>query len=122
MSYLDVPRIHFAGKFFSNPSTVDNTASNYDPANTIDPAWNPGGIHYFQLLSCKITAAVFDASGALKVSNADDSIIGGSVALSTNVLAPPKLVDLDTEWQSSSQIWGMKLAISNGTDTLEGTL
>jgi hypothetical protein len=122
MSYVDVPRIHFAGKFFSNPSTVDNAASNYNPANTIDPAWNPGGTHYFQLLGCKITAAVFDAGGALKVSNADDSIIGGSVALSSNVLASPKLVDLDTEWQSSSQIWGLKLAISNGTDTIEGTL
>jgi hypothetical protein len=122
MSYLDVPRIHFAGKFFANPSTVDNIATNYDPANTIKPEWNPGGIHYFQLLGCKITAAVLDASGALKVSASDDSIIGGSVALSTNVLAPPKLVDLDTEWQSSSQIWGMKLAISNGTDTIEGTV
>ena len=29
MSYLDVPRIHFAGDFAADPSTVDNTLSNY---------------------------------------------------------------------------------------------
>jgi hypothetical protein len=122
MSYLDVPRIHFAGKFFSNPSTVDNTPTNYDPANKIKPEWNPLGFHHFRLEACKITAAVLDARGALKIAPADDSIIGGSVELSSSLPAPPKLVDLDTEWQSSSQIWGMKLAISNGTDAIEGSL
>jgi len=122
MSYLDVPRIHFAGKFYTDPSTVDNTPANFNPANTIKPEWNANGYHYFLFQNCKVTAAVLDASGALKTSSADDPIIGGSVALSSNVTAQPKLVDLDTEWQTSSQIWGLKLAISSGSDTIEGTL
>lgn len=31
MSYLDVPRIHFGGLFFTNPSTINNIGLNYNP-------------------------------------------------------------------------------------------
>lgn len=30
MSYLDTPRIHFFGKCFAYPSTINNTMRNYD--------------------------------------------------------------------------------------------
>lgn len=32
MSYLDVPRIHFGGLFFTNPSTINNYDGSYDPS------------------------------------------------------------------------------------------
>ena len=30
MSYLGVPRLHFAGRFRANPSTINNAPGNYD--------------------------------------------------------------------------------------------
>ncbi len=44
MSYLGVPRLHFAGTFLARPSTVNNDITNYDPAQSpLDPGWNPDG-------------------------------------------------------------------------------
>jgi hypothetical protein len=43
MSYLDAPRIHFFGKYFTNPSTISNTLSNYDLKPPLDLSWNPNG-------------------------------------------------------------------------------
>ena len=131
MSYLDLPRVHFSGTFFTNPSTLDNTPSNYDPANAnnLIPLWNQFGMHHFKFENCKITAAVIDASGALKTSPNDDPIIGGKVVevspvyTPSNLPAPPKLVDLDPEWQNSSQIYGMTLSIEIGSgQQIEGTM
>ena len=31
MSYLDFPRLHFSGLFFTNPNTINNTTDNYTP-------------------------------------------------------------------------------------------
>jgi hypothetical protein len=30
MSYLDPPRLHFRGRFFADPSTINNSITNYD--------------------------------------------------------------------------------------------
>jgi hypothetical protein len=124
MSYLDIPRIHFAGSFTADPGTINNDLANYTRAviPKAAQAWNPSGTNYFLLQSCTIAGAVLDASGTLKTAAADDPLIGGTVELSTNVDAQPKLVDLDPEWQVSSQIWGMKLVIKFGTEQVEGTL
>ena len=43
MSYLDAPRIHFFGTFFANPSTINNTLSNFDLKPPLDLQWNPDG-------------------------------------------------------------------------------
>jgi hypothetical protein len=53
MSYLNVPRFHFAGNFQADPSTVNNNDNNLDPKTTLsnnrsDPGWlywNPNGTH-----------------------------------------------------------------------------
>ena len=110
MSYLDVPRLHFFGTFIAKPSTVNNTASNFEPTVTNPfPSWNPNGNHFWQFLNCTVKSA-FDTDGA--VSN--DPIINASVA-STDNPVPAKLVDLDTEQQMVSQIFGLqvKVAISD---------
>ena len=42
MTYLGCPRLHFAGTFFADPSTVNNDPAHYDNA-TFDrtKAWDP---------------------------------------------------------------------------------
>ena len=41
MSYLDVPRIHFAGRLFTDPSTVNNDREHYNSSDkTPSPWWN----------------------------------------------------------------------------------
>lgn len=37
MSYLDFPRITFAGSFFANPGTINNAAINYYAYKNPDP-------------------------------------------------------------------------------------
>jgi len=111
MSYLDVPRLHFAGTFIAKPSTVNNTASNFEPTVTNPfPSWNPNGNHFWQFLNCTVKSA-FDENGAVS----GDPIINAKVE-STDSPAPAKLVDLDTEQQMVSQIFGLQLqvAISDG--------
>ena len=109
MSYLDVPRLHFSGIFIANPSTINNTPQNFDPTVTITPqnqAWNPNGNHAWKL-SCQVRTAV-DISGNVK---SLDPIIG-SVVRSIDQPVVAKLVDLDTEQQMVSQIWGMKVKVA----------
>ncbi|HEV7744515.1 MAG TPA: hypothetical protein VGO56_05940 [Pyrinomonadaceae bacterium] len=116
MSYLDIPRLHFAGTFIAKPSTVNNTGSNFEP-NVTDPypSWNPNGNHYWQFLNCTVKSA-FDSGGAVT----QDPVLSAAVT-STDNPSPAKLVDLDTEQQMVSQIWGLqvKLAIAN-SDYLVG--
>ena len=107
MSYLDVPRLHFAGNFIAKPSTVNNTPSNFEPTVTNPyPAWNPNGNHFWQFLNCRVKSA-FDDNG--QVSN--DPIVNSSVD-STDNPSPAKLVDLDPEQQIVSQIWGLQVKLA----------
>jgi hypothetical protein len=107
MSYLDVPRLHFAGTFIAKPSTVNNTASNFEPKVTDPfPAWNPNGNHFWQFLNCSVKSA-FDDSGMM----GQDPILKASVT-STDNPSPAKLVDLDTEQQMVSQIWGLQIKVA----------
>lgn len=41
MSYLDVPRLHFAGSFTANPSTINNTSTNYGYNPVSNPISSP---------------------------------------------------------------------------------
>jgi hypothetical protein len=107
MSYLDVPRLHFAGSFVAKPSTLNNTGSNFEP-NVTDPyvSWNPNGNHYWQFLKCTVQSAV-NSDGRVK----KDPVLGAAV-LSTDTPSPAKLVDLDTEQQLVSQIWGLQIKVA----------
>ena len=107
MSYLDVPRFHFCGLFIANPSTLNNTASNFAPTVTDPfPAWNPNGNHFWKFRNCRVKSA-FDADGAVRT----DPIVNSSVE-STDKPSPAKLVDLDTEQQMVSQIWGLQIKVA----------
>jgi hypothetical protein len=108
MSYLNVPRLHFSGTFKAAPSTVNNTPINYDPSHVTsknDLAWNPNGNHTFAI-NAQVTATCLSGGTA----STTDPIVGSAVA-STNTPQFAKLVDLDTEQQMVSQIFGMELSV-----------
>jgi hypothetical protein len=126
MSYLDLPRLHFAGTFFSDPSTVNNDPGNFDMdafdrAVGWDPerggSWNPDGRHAFRFEGVTVRSAVLDDTGP-----AADPVVG--LRFVTRGLVPAKLVDLDTDQQLVSEIFGLTLALVDaaGAILVEGTM
>ena len=128
MSYLNGLRLHFAGKFQTNVSTVNNDAFHFNNAefkaqyqqmqgpNMSPPnGWfNPQGDGTFRLLGCTITAAHLP-TGAVDPS---DPVLSHIVA-DSDTAVPGKLVDLDPEQQLTSQIFGLSVRIA---DTQGNTL
>ncbi len=123
MSYLDQPRINFAGSFQASPATINNTPNNYNPANyneaslkpeNIELYWEPKGDSIFDLLNCQVTTVEIPGG-------ANDSLLGSTVtALYTG--SPPKLVDLDPMQQNGSEIWGFTVMIGDfGGAYVQGT-
>jgi hypothetical protein len=120
MSYLSPLRVHFAGRFEANVSTVNNDPGHFDNAaflpayqemqtGTSANGWfNPQGDAAFRLLGCRVTSA-FLATGAAK---ADDQVLSCLIADSDSQVCA-KLVDLDPEQQLVSQIWGLQVRITN---------
>jgi hypothetical protein len=110
MSYLDRPRLCFAGKFIADPSTVNNTPQNYDPKVTATNAgWNPGGTGQWQFLDCTVQA-VYYSDGTACTASSDDPIIGAAF-MGANQNQIGKLVDLDPEQQMVSEIWGQNVQV-----------
>jgi hypothetical protein len=124
MSYLDTPRIHFAGEFQADVSTINNEVTLYDSATfkrddqelTTDGTkggWNPEGTGIFRLIGCRVTGARLgdkaittweqDPVVGMALENADERVFG-------------KLVDLDPQQQMVSQIWGMRLRLTDGEE------
>lgn len=128
MSYLNALRLHFAGRFQANVSTVNNDPAHFDNAafkssyqNLQGPkmsppnGWfNPQGDAAWRFLGCKVTAA-WMPTGAV---TSGDPVLGYIVA-DTDGRVPAKLVDLDTEQQLVSEIWGLQVRIA---DTAGNTL
>jgi len=107
MSYLDQPRINFTGRFFTNVSTINNDLTNYDPNSPVsDPGWNPNGVALFKFDSCTVTGV--QAPG-------DNSGLVGASLVSQTKPAPGKLVDLDPDQQSLSQVIGVALNLKTAS-------
>ena len=131
MSYLDGTRLHFSGAFQAAVSTVNNDPTHYDTKD-FDPSWweyssgqdpngwwNPPGDGAWRLIGCEITAAFV---GDDQPADPSDPIFTCSVADSDG--APPaKLVDLDTEQQMVSTIFGLEVRIAgaDGATRVGGT-
>src|SRR5262245_26727390 len=119
MSYLDTPRLTFAGRFFADPSTVDNNRNNFNlgvplnqdppgPNNNYSVGWNFQGSHVFKFDRCTVRA-IDTGSGP---ATAGDPLIGGAVESTLDVFKyPAKLVDLDSDQQSVSQVWGLAVRV-----------
>jgi hypothetical protein len=124
MSYLNALRLHFAGQFQANVSTVNNDPAHFDN-KTFQPSYqqlqgpgmqppngwfSPQGDAAFRLLGCKVTSA-WTPSGQVK---AGDPVLQCLVADSDSQ-APAKMVDLDSEQQLVSEIWGLQVRIADST-------
>jgi hypothetical protein len=109
MSYLVGPRLHFAGTFTADVSTVNNFTTHFDdPNNPPKPGWNPSGTGAWAIAGCKVTSAVFQ-DGTVARSPADDPVVGTPLVQ----LGRARLVDLDPEQQMVSQIWGLRLRLTS---------
>jgi len=131
MSYLNPLRLHFAGKFQANVSTVNNDPGHFDNASFkstyqlmqgpkfIPPnGWfNPQGDATWRFLGCTVTAA-WTPEGAVA---SPDPVLKCIVA-DSDTQAPAKLVDLDSEQQLVSEIWGLQVRIadSDGNTLMRG--
>jgi hypothetical protein len=122
MSYLNALRLHFAGRFQANISTVNNDPAHFDNAafkssyqDLEGPGgYNPQGDAAWRFLGCKVTAA-WMPTGAV---TSGDPVLGYIVA-DTDGRVPAKLADLDSEQQMVSEIWGLQVRIA---DTAGNTL
>lgn len=110
MSYLHAPRLNFAGQFFTNPATINNIPANYNPANPINPLWNPSGVANWRFQGATVQTVINDNGDLLQSGQA-----GGLVGANVNSVPDPtnaKLVDLDPDQQFISQVFGFKLKLS----------
>jgi hypothetical protein len=123
MSYLDPVRLHFSGRFQADPSTVNNDPTHFNNAtfqpNFQEPGpangwWNPEGSGSFRLVDCHVTRVCYgdgtstsdplmDPAVGLRIADADRRVAG-------------KLVDLDSQQQMVSQIWGLVVRLMNGAE------
>lgn len=113
MSYLNSTRFSFAGSFQAAVSTINNSSNNYRKKSTSETnkSWNPDGNGFWKIKNCVVTGAFTDQGPS-----AADPILQMSFN-STNSPVPGKLVDLDPQQQSVSQIWGMGLSLGSAGDT-----
>ncbi len=107
MSYLDVPRIHISGQFFTDPSTVNNDPVHYDPDCTTPSPWQePNGQHRFQFRNCTVKS-VIGPDGFVNT----DTLIGASMN-TTDKPDIARIVDLDVYQQGVSTLFGMQLQLT----------
>ncbi len=140
MSYLNNLRLVFAGDFQADVSTINNDVRLYDNATfeprfqeLLEPApegsgyeyqyngyWNPVGSGAFRLINC-IVQSVHYQDGTSTTDNSVDSAVGLAISGSNNRVGG-KLVDLDPQWQASSEIWGLTIRLNdiNGNNLLVG--
>lgn len=130
MTYLNPIRLHFAGQFQADPSTVNNDIRHYDTSefkagwqqlqtSRADPNgwWNPDGSGSFRLVGCTVSSVGYLESDGTPTTSTTDSIVGMQI-MGANTRVAGKLVDLDPEQQMVSQIWGMLVRLTNGTTDL----
>lgn len=116
MSYLDSPRLHFAGWFQADVSTINNDVRTFQNASFVpeyqqlnqNGSWNPEGTGVYRFLDCVVTGGMLD--GVALTDPSQDPAIGMSVE-NADRRAPGKLVDLDPQQQMVSEIWGMQVRL-----------
>ena len=129
MSYLDLPRLHFGGLFFTGPGTINNFTLNYTPTvqlergpNQYNPAvalWNPTGVAQWWLEECTVLSAVGPHAEPV---DASDPLIGASVETPSpktpmsdgegRFFDIAKMVDLDPDQQGRSALYGVRIAVT----------
>ncbi|XP_035682166.1 uncharacterized protein LOC118419733 isoform X2 [Branchiostoma floridae] len=102
-------RLNFAGRFLADVSTYNNDWSNFD-IHKFDPMhnphFNPKGSNDFRLVDCKVTKVCLKDGHCVE----NDPIVGQPIIGSDSTTAG-KLVDLDTDNQVQSEIWGLVIGV-----------
>jgi hypothetical protein len=114
----------FTGDFQADVSTVNNDVRHYDNATfearfqqfqaglSLNGWWNPIGSGAFRLINCTVQSVSYqDGSGTTDRST--DPAVGLFLAGSNDHVGA-KLVDLDPQWQMSSQSWGLTMRFTDG--------
>lgn len=117
MSYLNTPRLTFSGKFQADVSTVNNDPTHFNNA-TFQPSyqnyqtgeapngwWNPDGTGNWRLVDCTVQSVTY-RDGTVETNPSKDPVIGMLIS-DSNSRTAAKLVDLDTQQQMVSEIWGL---------------
>jgi hypothetical protein len=131
VSYLHPVRLHFAGSFRADVSTVNNVTARFNNATFKDQFqlpmsgaqdgsnWEPAGTGAWRLVDCHVTRACHDGTAA--VTPADDPAVGLSVRESGDQ-SSAKIVDLDPDQQGVSMIFGLtvRLVDSQGLVLMQG--
>ena len=110
-SYLDTPRIHFAGQFRVDTDTRNNVNCNFDLNNPLNTApredYNFNGTGEFSFFDSVVTSVV-DANGVFSM---DDPIVDGQI-FNNDDKTFPKLADLDVDFQVlKASIFGMTFGV-----------
>jgi hypothetical protein len=96
-----------AGAFFTDPSTVNNDPTHYDPTCTNPSPWQePNGQHRFQLRDCSVMSVMGPTGPA-----SSDPLVGASVTC-IEPFGAARLVDLDVYQQGVPTIFGMNVQIT----------
>jgi len=122
MSYLSLPRLVFAGQFQADVSTVNNDPEHFNTSrfrsNYQMPGsgasngwWNPNGTGSWRFRQCVVTSVVYK-DGSTCSDPSLDPVIGLAVNGSDSRVEG-KLVDLDSEQQMVSQIWGFSVNLGS---------
>jgi hypothetical protein len=127
MSYLDLPRIQFGGLFFTNPDTINNIITNYNPDVPLENAqgqylpnagWYALGVAQLWLEECTVLSAL-GQGGAV---DSGDPILGATVqtpspktplktADGKGFYDIAKMVDLDPQQQIRSAVYGLRYCV-----------
>ncbi len=117
MASLDLPLLTFSGDFQADVSTVNNDVRHYDNASfesrfqeprqgpVLNGWWNPSGGSNFSLIGCRVRSAIV-ATAPPAPDPVLDCAVTGPEGRSTG-----KLIDLDPQWQGSSEIFGMRIRL-----------
>ena len=123
MSYLHPVRLHFAGGFRADVSTVNNDPAHFDnhhfqpnfqlpgPGAT-NGWWQPAGTGAWRLVDCQVTRAC-RADGPATSNSAEDSAVDLVLGESAD-RSSAKLVDLDPDQQGVSMIFGLVIRLVDG--------
>lgn len=139
MSYLDLPRFTISGNFYTDPSTVDNDPSHYDPSCTNPAPWqDPGGTHSFSfqdLLAGQMPNRTFTPPSVSCACDQNGNPTLSDGLVNTTVVSmdapagmtgvppsPAKMVDLDVYQQAVSTIHGFFMKLQVGSTALIGAM
>lgn len=113
-SYLDYPRIHFAGEFYVDSSAINNDQCNFRMDHDIHynypPEIHDHGSNSFKFYNAKVTGMV---------NSIGEFVNSDPLEIVTNIDRPfTKLVDLDVDCQMHSALYGMEFGIRSADGEL----